>query len=118
MDARVFIGSIPPMLRVGLEAELADAGMDVVGTEDDVRRIPEEVARIAPDAVMLDRDDADAGSLSAQVREACATATVVLWARDETVIEVLDPGAEVTRTVFSSVPADLYRVLAASRSAT
>lgn len=119
MGTRVFIGNISPVLRLGLTAELAEAGIDVVGAQDEVPRIPGDVARIVPDAVVLDRDFADARSLSVRVREASPTTTVVLWARDETVIEVLDPGSEIPRLVLSSAPADLCRVLAAaSRTAT
>jgi len=113
---RVLLGNVRPILRLGLLAVLTEAGIDVIAQEHNAHRILSEVARLTPDAVVLDRDDELSRTLCARVREASPRTKVILWARDETLMEVLDPGSGTARLVSPSVPEDLRHELAGSRS--
>ena len=115
---RVLVGNLRPILRLGLVAVLTEAGFDVIGQEQKAHRIISEVARLRPDAVVLDRDDDQSRTLCERVQEASPSTKVILWARDETLFEVLDPGSGTTRLVSPSVPEDLRSELAGSRSET
>ena len=66
--------------------------------------------QLHPDAVVLDLHQRD---VATRVREASPDTVVVLWARDEEVMEVL--GAE-ARRIESPTPEDLGQVLAGARS--
>ena len=111
---RILLGNLKPILRLGFLATLTEAGMDVVGQEQRPHRIISEAERLQPDVVVLDRDDDQSRTLSERVRGASPNTKVILWARDETVIEVLDPGSRTPRTVHASVPRDLLSELASS----
>ena len=114
---RVLLGNVDPILRLGLVAVLTEAGMDVVATEQHAQRIVSEAARLQPDAVVLDRDDGSSRTLCERVRAASPGTTLILWTRDETLMEVLDPGPAQSRRVVPSGLEDLRNELAASRSA-
>jgi AmiR/NasT family two-component response regulator len=114
---RVLLGNVDPILRLGLVAVLTEAGMDVVATEQQAQRIVSEAARLLPDAVVLDRDNDSSRTLCERVRAASPGTTLILWTRDETLMEVLDPGPARSRMVVPSRIEDLRHELAASRSA-
>ncbi len=114
---RVLLGNVDPILRLGLVAVLTEAGMDVVATEQHAQRIVSEAARLQPDAVVLDRDDGTSRILCERVRAASPGTTLILWTRDESLMEVLDPGPRRSRMVAPSRLEDLRSELAASRSA-
>ncbi len=114
---RVLLGNVDPILRLGLVAVLTEAGMDVVATEQHAQRIVSEAARLQPDAVVLDRDDDSSRILCERVRAASPGTTLILWTRDETLMEVLDPGPARSRMVAPSRIEDLRSELTASRSA-
>jgi AmiR/NasT family two-component response regulator len=113
---RVLVGNVAPILRLGLVAVLTEAGIDVIGQEHNAHRIVSEAGRLLPDAVVLDRDEELSRTLCARVREASPTTTVILWARDESLMEVLDPGSGTARVINPTVLEDLRSELAASRS--
>ena len=114
---RVLLGNVDPILRLGLVAVLTEAGMDVVATEQHAQRIVSEAARLQPDAVVLDRDDDSSRILCERVRAASPGTTLILWTRDESLMEVLDPGPRRSRMVAPSRLEDLRSELTASRSA-
>jgi DNA-binding NarL/FixJ family response regulator len=114
---RVLLGNVDPILRLGLVAVLTEAGMEIVATEQQAHRIVSEAARLLPDALVLDRDDESSRILCERVRAASPGTTLILWTRDESLMEVLDPGAAQSRRVVPSGLDDLRHELAASRSA-
>jgi AmiR/NasT family two-component response regulator len=113
---RVLLGNLEPILRLGLVAVLTEAGIDVVAQEPHAHRIVSESARLLPDAVVLDREDELSRTLCARVRSASPSTTVIFWARDETLMEVLDPGSGTVRLVSPTALQDLRSELTASRS--
>ena len=60
-------------------------------------------ARLRPDAVVLDLRDAASRKLADRVRAACPETKVILWARDEDAMEVLDGGSDGPRRFFEAV---------------
>ena len=99
---------------VGLRRILAEEGLDVVGQEQVVDRILGEAARLQPDVIVLDLDSARGGMLAVAVRRAAPRAKLIFWARDETLMEVLDPGSSASRLVVTEDPDGLRRELVAS----
>jgi DNA-binding NarL/FixJ family response regulator len=108
---RVLLGNLEPMTRVGMRKWLADGGIDVVAEEDEPAAIVAESRRLAPDAVVLPLEDGPGRMLGEQVRAAAREVTVILWARDETEMEVLEPGTAPPRRVATGVPDALLREL-------
>jgi hypothetical protein len=98
MGPRVLLGNLEPIVRLGMEAVLRENGAEIV---DD-----------APDAVVLDIAQQSSRALAARIRRASPEATVVFWARDEEVMEVLVSGAAHPRRVQSPAPDELCRALA------
>ena len=96
---------------VGLRRILAEEGMDVVGQEHVVERILGEAARLQPDVIVLDLDSGRGGTLAVAAREAAPRAKLIFWARDETLMEILDPAASEFRVVAVAAPAGLHREL-------
>ena len=84
------LGDLAPIMAVGLRAVLEDNGVRVIAHEDDRVRIVEQAARLRPDAVVLDLDKDGATALAEQVQAAASHVKVILWSRDETVMEVLE----------------------------
>jgi len=110
----VLLGNLEPMTRVGMRKWLADGGIDVVAEEDEPAAIVAESRRLAPDAVVLALDDGAGRMLGEQVRAAAREVTVILWARDETEMEVFEPGSVAPRRVAASVPDALLSELSVS----
>ena len=108
---RVLLGNLEPMTRVGMRTWLADGGIDIVGEVDDPAAIVAESRRLAPDAVVLGLEDGAGRTLGEQVRGAAPEVTVILWARDETEMEVFEPGSAAPRRVATAVPHALLREL-------
>lgn len=96
---------------VGLRRILAEEGVDIVGQEHVVERILGEAARLQPDVIVLDLDSARDGMLAVAVRRAAPRAKLIFWARDETLMEVLDPASSDSRVVTLAAPAGLHREL-------
>jgi DNA-binding NarL/FixJ family response regulator len=92
------------MMRLGMSSVLADGGVEVYAEGDEAGKVVEEARRLLPDAVVLGRDAGAGRELGAQVREAAPNAKVILWARDETEMEVFDPGSAKPRRIRMGVP--------------
>lgn len=78
---------------------LAEEGVEVYAEGDEADRVLEEAKRLSPDAVVLGRDSGDGRELGARVRIVAPNAKVILWARDETEMEVFDPGSSTPRRI-------------------
>ena len=105
------LGNLGPMAQMGMRRLLSDDGIEVVGDQLAFGSITPEVERLQPDIVVLDLDQTDSQQLSELVRMARPHTKVVLWARTEDVMEVIDPGATGPRWVLSGVPQDLLAEL-------
>ena len=90
-------------------AVLTEEGCEVVGEEERPSAIVGEVHRLRPDVVVLDLT-AGPRSSSAAACGASPETKVILWARDEDAMEVLDPGA----TTRAGSPPRCRRSFAAS----
>jgi DNA-binding NarL/FixJ family response regulator len=95
----VLLGDLEPMMRVGMSRILTAEGIDVVEGDAVQHGIVAEAASLSPDAVILDLDAGGGRELGDQVRAAAPLAKVILWARDESEMEVLEPGGSGTRRV-------------------
>lgn len=111
---RVLLGNLEPMTRVGMRKWLADGGIEVVAEVDEAEAIVAESRRLAPDAVVLALDEGTGRTLGEQVRAAAPEVTVILWARDETEMEVFEPGSAAPRRVATAVPDALLSELSVS----
>jgi AmiR/NasT family two-component response regulator len=107
---RVMLGDLGPIALMGMRRLLSEDGIEVVGGQP-VASMTLEVELLRPDVVVLDLDRADSQQLSDSVRRVCPQTKVVLWARTENVMEIMDPGASRPRWVISGVPEDLLAEL-------
>ena len=104
---RVLLGSLEPMVRLGMLNVLAEDGIDVIGEEERPQALVLMAGRLRPDAVVLDLHQGSSRELGERVRTASPKTKVILWARDEDAMEVLDPGAASPRRIFTAVPEEL-----------
>jgi DNA-binding NarL/FixJ family response regulator len=104
---RVLLGSLEPMVRLGMLNVLAEDGIDVIGEEERPQALVLMAGRLRPDAVVLDLHQGSSRELGERVRTASPKTKVILWARDEDAMEVLDPGAAGPRRIFTAVPEEL-----------
>lgn len=100
----MLLGNLEPMARVGMRNWLTDGGVLVVAEVDEPAAIVAETRRLVPDAVVLGLDEGAGRALGEQVRTAAPEVTVILWARDETEMEVFEPGSAAPRRVATAVP--------------
>jgi DNA-binding NarL/FixJ family response regulator len=108
---RILLGNLEPIMLVGLRRVLADEGVDVVGEEHVLDRILSAAERLQPDVIVLDLDSARSGTLAEAARRAAPKAKLIFWARDETLIEVLDPASSDSRVIAIAAPTGLHREL-------
>jgi DNA-binding NarL/FixJ family response regulator len=104
---RVLLGNLEPMVRLGMMDVLQEDGVEVVGGEERPQALVLMAGRLRPDAVVLDLLARSSRELCDRVREAAPEAKVILWARDEDAMEILDPGATTPRRYFTAVPEEL-----------
>jgi DNA-binding NarL/FixJ family response regulator len=109
---RVLIGDLAPIAVLGMAAVLREDGIEVVGAERRPRALLLTAGRLRPDAVVL---DAASHELADRVQAAAPEATVILWAGDERVMEVLDPGSP-PRRVWAPGPDELCGALSLRQS--
>ena len=109
---RVLLGNLEPLVRMGMERALEDYGCEVVG--DPTADIVGQAGHLRPDAVVLDLDHGRTQELVLLVRSASPQSKLILWARDEDVMEVVDPGADTPRLIVDSVSDELHRELSSS----
>jgi DNA-binding NarL/FixJ family response regulator len=95
---RVLLGNLEPIMLVGLQAVLAEDGIEAIGPEHTPGRIVAEAQRLQPDVVLLDFNHAGS-TLCDQIQHVAPHTKVIRWARDETVMEVLDPASGRARVV-------------------
>ena len=113
---RVLLGNLEPMVRLGMTSVLGEDGIEVLGTEERAGALTLMAGRLRPDAVVLDLEQAASRELAERVRAASPRTTVVLWTRDEQVMEVVSPGAAEPRRVIDPEPDELCGVLARSQA--
>ena len=99
---RVLLGDLEPIARLGMTRLLTDAGAEVVGDDDEPAAIEDRAERLTPDVIVLTLEPA--GELGRRVRAAAPAAKVILWPRDETVMQVLDPGPAAPQRVLRAAP--------------
>ena len=104
---RVLLGNLEPMVRLGMIDVLREDGVEVVGEEERPQALVLMAGRLRPDAVVLDLLARSSRELCDRVREAAPETKVILWARDEDAMEVLDPGSTTPRRFFAAVPEEL-----------
>lgn len=105
----VLLGNLEPMVRLGMSRVLEDEGVDVVAEEGPDPDVVAHVKRLHPDTVVLAMDGDPSRALGERVREAAPDTKVILWARDETEMEVFDPGSSAPRRIRSAGSGALKR---------
>ena len=100
---RVLLGNLGPIMRLGMNRVLSEQGCQVVGQEDRPSAIIGAAHRLRPDIVVLDLDNGSSYELAQLVRGASPETTVVLWAREEDLMEVLEPASSASRLVSAPI---------------
>ena len=100
---RVLLGNLGPIMRLGMNRVLSEQGCQVVGQEDRPSAIIGAAHRLRPDIVVLDLDNGSSHELAQLVRGASPETTVVLWAREEDLMEVLEPASSTSRLVSAPI---------------
>ena len=113
---RVLLGNLDPMIRLGMHRVLSDEGVEVVNEEGQAADVVAHAQRLHPDAVVLGLDGGEARELGEKVREAAPDTKVILWARDETQMEVFDPGSSAPRRIRTAVPGALRSEVGAGQT--
>jgi DNA-binding NarL/FixJ family response regulator len=108
---RVLLGNLEPIVRMGMIDVLAEEGVEVIGAEERPQALVLMAGRLRPDAVVLDLLQRSSRELTDRVRLASPETKVILWARDEDTMEVMDPGAATARRFFSALAEELRREL-------
>lgn len=102
---RVVLGNLEPIVLLGMTRLLADGGVEVLAREDGgTDALVTQVARIHPDAVVLGLEARADRELADEVRAAAPETKLILWARDESEMQVFDPGSAAPRRIFDRVP--------------
>ena len=100
---RVLLGNLGPIMRLGMNRVLSEQGCHVVGQEDRPSAIVGAAHRLRPDIVVLDLDNGSSYELAQLVRGASPETTVVLWAREEDLMEVLEPASSTSRLASAPI---------------
>jgi len=114
LPLRVLLGNLEPIMVVGLRRVLEEDGVVVIGPQREPEQIVRAAKRQEPDVVVLDLNEG-ARALGEQVRRAAPQAKVILWARDETVMEVLEAVSCAPRLVALTATDGLRSELTSSR---
>ena len=104
---RVLLGNLEPLVRLGMMDVLSEDGLELIGDEQRPAALVLMAGRLRPDVVVLDLLERSSRELTERVRMASPDTKVILWARDEDAMEVLDPGATTPRRIFDAVPEEL-----------
>jgi DNA-binding NarL/FixJ family response regulator len=96
---RVLLGDLAPIMAIGLRSVLEEEGIEVIGQESERSRIVRRSQRLQPDVVVLDLDHDGATALATEIRHVAPRTKVILWARDETVMGVLESMSDTPRLV-------------------
>jgi AmiR/NasT family two-component response regulator len=100
---RVLLGNLGPIMRLGMNRVLSEQGCQVVGQEDRPSAIIGTAHRLRPDIVVLDLDNGSSRELAHLVRGSSPETTVVLWAREEDLMEVLEPATSTSSHGVASI---------------
>ena len=100
---RVLLGNLGPIMRLGMNRVLSEQGCQVVGQEDRPSAIVGAAHRLHPDIVVLDLDGGSSNELAQLVRGASPETTVVLWAREEDRMQVLEPASSASRRMSAPI---------------
>jgi DNA-binding NarL/FixJ family response regulator len=111
----VLLGNLEPMVRLGMSRVLGDEGIDVVAEEGGPPDVVAHVKRLHPDTVVLGMDGRTSRELGEEVRAAAPGTKVILWARDETEMQVFDPGSSSPRRIRTSVSGALKSEVGAGK---
>jgi DNA-binding NarL/FixJ family response regulator len=98
------------MEAVGMRQLLEGAGIAVIDGGADPGSVLTACSRSHPDSVLLDAAARD--GLLQKVRAAAPDAKLVVWARDQSAIQVFDAGAAAPRQIASAAPEALVQELA------
>jgi AmiR/NasT family two-component response regulator len=112
---RVLLGDLAPIMAIGLRSALEEEGIEVIGQESERSRIARRSQRLQPDVVVLDLDHDGATTLASEVRQVAPRTKVILWARDETVMGVLESMSDTPRLVDITTHVGLPSELSAGR---
>jgi DNA-binding NarL/FixJ family response regulator len=112
---RVLLGDLAPIMAIGLRSVLEEEGIDVIGQESERSRIVSRTQRLQPDVVVLDLDHDGATALASEIRQVAPRTRVILWARDETVMGVLESMSDTPRLVDITTNVGLPSELSAGR---
>ena len=104
---RVLLGNLEPLVRLGMMDVLSEDGLELLGEEQRPAALVLMAGRLRPDVVVLDLLERSSRELCERVRMASPDTKVILWARDEDAMEVLDPGSTTPRRFFAAVPEEL-----------
>ena len=99
----VLLGNLGPIMRLGMNRVLSEQGCQVVGQEDRPSAIIGAAHRLRPDIVVLDLDQGSSRELARLVCGASPVTTVVLWAREEDLMEVFEPVSSASRHVSAPI---------------
>jgi DNA-binding NarL/FixJ family response regulator len=94
---------------------LEEGGVEVVGGAEQPEAIVEEARLLQPDAIVLGFEDRGAHQLRERVRAAAPRAKFIFWLRDETEMQVFDPGSATPRRIRASAPDALLKELVNGR---
>ena len=111
----MLLGPLEPMVALGMSMVLQEDGIEVVGEEMRPPALVLMAGRLRPDAVVLDLGQATSRELGDRVRLASPETTVIFWARDEDVMEVVGPGSSEPRRIDSAVSEELRSELVRSQ---
>jgi DNA-binding NarL/FixJ family response regulator len=112
---RVLLGDLAPIMAIGLRTVLEEEGIEVIGQESERARIVRRAQRLQPDVVVLDLDHDGATALASEIRQVAPRTKVILWARDETVMGVLESMSDTPRLVDITTHAGLPSELSSGR---
>jgi AmiR/NasT family two-component response regulator len=112
---RVLLGDLAPIMAIGLRSVLEEEGIEVIGQESERSRIVRRSQRLQPDVVVLDLDHDGATTLASEIRQVAPRTKVILWARDETVMGVLESMSDTPRLVDITTQVGLPSELSTGR---
>jgi DNA-binding NarL/FixJ family response regulator len=112
----VLLARLTPLAAVGMRRMLADDGVEVVGQEDRPLAIEALARSLEPDAVVLALEAGGSRALCERIRHAAPGATVILWAAEEDLMQIVEPGRAAIREVPAGGSSELRRELILSQT--
>jgi DNA-binding NarL/FixJ family response regulator len=95
----VLLGNLEPIARLGMTRVLGGIGAHVESEDGRGEAIVEHARWLHPDTVVLGMEDESSRELVEQVRRMAPDTRVILWARDESEMEIFDRAAAGPRRV-------------------